>query len=65
MPLTLENIGARTIRLLTNNPEKIYALEDFGLKITEMVPLEIKPQKYDYKYLYTKKTKMGHLIRSL
>ena len=47
---------------MTNNPDKVYGLGDFGLEIKERVPIEIPPQKYDYKYLKTKKTRMGHIL---
>lgn len=58
----LKDLGAKSLRLLTNNPDKIYKLEAFGMKITERVPIEIPAQKYDEKYLYTKKTRMGHIL---
>ena len=46
----LQDIGAKEIRLLTNNPEKIYGLEGFGVEIVERVPIEMKPQKFDEFY---------------
>lgn len=58
----LKDLGAKSLRLLTNNPDKIYGLGDFGLEILERVPIEVKPQRYDEKYLSTKKTRMGHLL---
>ena len=58
----LRDLGAKSLRLMTNNPDKVYGLGDFGLEIKERVPIEIKPQKYDYKYLKTKKTRMGHIL---
>ena len=58
----LRDLGARSLRLLTNNPDKVYELGAFGLRIAERVPIEIEPQKFDMKYLKTKKTKMGHIL---
>ena len=58
----LKDLGIKSLRLLTNNPDKIYGLEGFGIEILQRVPLEISPQKYDRKYLETKKTRMGHLL---
>lgn len=58
----LSDLGIKTLRLLTNNPTKIYGLDGFGVKITERVPIEIPAQKYDIFYLQTKQTKMGHLF---
>ena len=53
------------MRLLTNNPDKVYGLTEFGLKINERVPIEIEPQKHDADYLKTKKTKMGHIFNKI
>ncbi len=61
----LRDLGAKSLRLLTNNPEKVYGLGDFGLEIRERVPIEIPPQEYDRKYMYTKKTKMGHIFKEI
>ena len=58
----LRDLGAHSLRLLTNNPDKVYELGAFGLKISERVPIEIPPQKFDARYLRTKKTKMGHIL---
>ncbi len=48
---------------MTNNPEKRTGLEDYGLEITEIVPLEIVPNRYDIEYMRTKKQKMGHVLK--
>lgn len=58
----LVDLGLSTIRLLTNNPRKIVGLEGYGLKITERVPIVVKPHKENIKYLQTKRDKLSHLI---
>lgn len=56
----LHHLGVRKMRLMTNNPTKRVGLEAYGLEIVENVPIEIKPNEYDYRYLKTKKERMGH-----
>jgi 3,4-dihydroxy 2-butanone 4-phosphate synthase/GTP cyclohydrolase II len=58
----LVDLGLKTIRLLTNNPKKIVGLEGYGLKITKQVPIRIKPNPHNERYLKTKREKMGHLL---
>lgn len=60
----LRDLGLSTIRLLTNNPKKISGLKGSGIDITKRISAEIKPNKENYKYLETKKQKMGHLLES-
>lgn len=59
----LVDLGIRQIKLLTNNPRKIVGLEGYGLKVIERVPLEIEPNPDNYRYLKTKKEKLGHQIK--
>jgi 3,4-dihydroxy 2-butanone 4-phosphate synthase/GTP cyclohydrolase II len=58
----LADLGLKTIRLLTNNPKKVVGLEGYGLEIVEQVPIRVKPNPHNVKYLQTKKEKLGHLI---
>ena len=58
----LADLGLSTIRLLTNNPRKIEGMEKYGLEIVERIPIEIKPNKINKKYLKTKKEKLGHYL---
>lgn len=58
----LRDLGVKTMRLLTNNPDKVYQLADFGLEICERVPLQMNATEYDLHYLQTKQQKMGHLL---
>jgi 3,4-dihydroxy 2-butanone 4-phosphate synthase/GTP cyclohydrolase II len=61
----LSDLGVKSLRLLTNNPDKVYALKDFGLEIKQRVPIEIQPQKYDEYYMKTKQDKMGHIFTKI
>ena len=61
----LQNLGVKSLRLLTNNPSKIYGLEGFDFVIKERVPIEIAPGKYDAFYLKTKQTRMGHIFQDI
>jgi 3,4-dihydroxy 2-butanone 4-phosphate synthase/GTP cyclohydrolase II len=58
----LYDLGIRKIRLLTNNPKKIYGLEGFGLEVVERVPIRIAANAHNARYLKTKKDKLGHLL---
>ncbi|PYQ11332.1 MAG: bifunctional 3,4-dihydroxy-2-butanone-4-phosphate synthase/GTP cyclohydrolase II [Acidobacteria bacterium] len=58
----LRDLGARRLRVLTNNPVKFIALKGYGLEIVERVPLEIPPSSATLRYLKTKKEKMGHIL---
>ena len=58
----LRDLGVKSLRLMTNNPNKVYGLDGFGLQVAERVPIEVEPQQYDRFYLQTKKDKMGHIF---
>jgi len=58
----LYDLGVRKIRLLTNNPKKIYGLEGFGLEVVERVPIRVQSNPHNERYLRTKKDKLGHLL---
>jgi len=61
----LRDLGLRQLRVMTNNPRKIYGLEGFGLRIVERVPIEIAPHEQNRDYLRTKKDKLGHILENL
>ena len=56
------DLGLKTIRLLTNNPKKLVGLEGYGLEIVEQVPIRVKPNPHNARYLKTKREKLGHLL---
>jgi 3,4-dihydroxy 2-butanone 4-phosphate synthase/GTP cyclohydrolase II len=60
----LVDLGARRLRILTNNPKKIVGIEGYGLQVVERVPIEIPPTENNRRYLLTKRDKMGHLFSS-
>ena len=59
----LRELGVKTMRLLTNNPDKVYQLEEFGLEISERVPIQMEATPYDAFYLKTKQVRMGHMMK--
>jgi 3,4-dihydroxy 2-butanone 4-phosphate synthase/GTP cyclohydrolase II len=58
----LTDLNLHRIRLLTNNPKKVIGLEGYGLEVVETVPIIVKPNPYNERYLETKKNKMGHIL---
>lgn len=60
----LKQLGLRQVRLLSNNPDKVAALESSGIKVVERVPCEVEPSAHAQNYLKTKKEKLGHLFGS-
>jgi 3,4-dihydroxy 2-butanone 4-phosphate synthase/GTP cyclohydrolase II len=61
----LRELGAKSVRLLSNNPQKRRGIEAHGLPVTELLPLEIAASDHSRRYLTTKKQKMGHLLTSV
>ncbi len=61
----LVDLGVKHIRLITNNPRKIVGLEGYGLNVVERIPLEVEPNEINYRYLKTKKEKLGHVLTNL
>ena len=59
----LKDLGVKTLRLLTSNPDKVYQLKDYGMEIKERVPIQMKATPYDLFYLRTKQEMMGHMLR--
>lgn len=60
----LKGLGVARVRLLSNNPDKVHALEQSGVQVVERVPCEVTPSKYAEEYLKTKREKLGHLFTS-
>jgi 3,4-dihydroxy 2-butanone 4-phosphate synthase / GTP cyclohydrolase II len=58
----LVDLGVKEMRVITNNPRKIFGLEGFGLKIVARVPMQTKPTVYNKKYMATKRAKLGHMF---
>ncbi|MCS7050942.1 MAG: 3,4-dihydroxy-2-butanone-4-phosphate synthase [Thermomicrobium sp.] len=58
----LRDLGIEQVRLMTNNPRKVGALEELGFVVVERVPLELPPTEYNHRYLQTKRDKLGHLV---
>lgn len=61
----LKELGITNMRLLTNNPIKRIGLESYGLKVVENVPIEVVPNEHNFKYMETKKVRMGHTLRNI
>ena len=58
----LHDLGARRLRVLTNNPKKLTSLAGYGLEVVEQVPLRVEPNPHNQVYLATKREKLGHLL---
>ena len=58
----LRDLGLTKLRIMTNNPKKIYGIEGYGLTVVEEVPIRVEPGEHNGKYLATKKEKMGHKL---
>ncbi|GMO10894.1 MAG: bifunctional 3,4-dihydroxy-2-butanone-4-phosphate synthase/GTP cyclohydrolase II [Endomicrobiia bacterium] len=61
----LSELGIRSVNLMTNNPQKVISLEEFGVKVSKRIPLEISPTESNKNYLKTKKEKMGHILKTV
>ena len=61
----LRDLGIHSLELLTNNPDKVYQLEDYGMTIANRVPIEMEATKYDRFYLKTKQARMGHILNAI
>lgn len=58
----LRDLGVKSMRLLTNNPDKVYQLSEFGIEIAKRVPIQMEATKHDIRYLKTKQERMGHIL---
>ena len=58
----LRDLGLRKLRVLTNNPKKIYGIEGYGLEVVEQLPIRVEPGEHNRAYLETKREKMGHAL---
>jgi 3,4-dihydroxy 2-butanone 4-phosphate synthase/GTP cyclohydrolase II len=58
----LADLGVKRLRILTNNPKKLYGLSGYGLEVEEMLPLVVPPTVHNRRYLEAKRTKLGHLL---
>ena len=61
----LRDVGVRKMKLMTNNPRKIVGLEGYGLEVVDRVPLEIRPNVRNLRYLKSKKSRLGHMLEHL
>ena len=59
----LKELGVKSLRLLTNNPDKVYQLSEFGIEISERIPIQMDATAHDLFYLKTKKERMGHILK--
>lgn len=59
----LRELGVKSLRLLTNNPDKIYQLSGFGLEISQRIPIQMASTPHDLFYLRTKQERMGHILK--
>ncbi|EQD30416.1 bifunctional 3,4-dihydroxy-2-butanone 4-phosphate synthase/GTP cyclohydrolase II protein, partial [mine drainage metagenome] len=58
----IADLGIHRLRVISNNPRKYYGLQGHGLEIVELVPIVIRPNRHNARYLATKQEKMGHLL---
>lgn len=59
----LRALGVKSLRLLTNNPDKVYQLSEFGISIKDRVPIQVEATDHDLFYLQTKQKRMGHMVK--